>query len=226
MSTFAGFFIKQIEDDLSWREAELAILRKEVISSTPGTPKHITFLRTNLAMIYAHYEGFCKFAISVYIDALEKRNTKRIDLKWKLASASLFELVCSLKDEKETADFLKRFLNEFDSALEQSATFPRPDNIANLWPDLLISWLDRLDLSHNNVSENSTQLDSLVSNRNHIAHGKKLTISTLPQLDEYAHAAKIAMHEVAIGIADALEKQLYLRKSRAMTIWGHATDKE
>ena len=93
MSTFAGFFIKQIEDDLSWREAELAILRKEVINSIPGTPKHITFLRTNLAMIYAHYEGFCKFAISVYIDALEKRNTKRIDLKWKLASASLFELV-------------------------------------------------------------------------------------------------------------------------------------
>ena len=28
------------------------------------------------------------------------------------------------------------------------------------------------------------------------------------------------------GLIAALEKQLYLRKSRAMTILGHATDKE
>lgn len=225
MSTFAGFFIKQIEDDLSWREAELAILRKEVINSTPGTPKHITFLRTNLAMIYAHYEGFCKFAIGIYIDAIEKRKSKRADLKWKIASTSLFEFVNELKNEKEGTDFLKKFLGEFDAALEQNATFERPDNIANLWPNLLIYWLDRLDLNHNNVQQNSKQLDSLVNNRNQIAHGKKLTISTLPQLDEYANAAKLAMHEVAIGIADALEKQLYLRRSRVMTVLGHATDR-
>ena len=63
MSAFSDFYMKQIEADLDWRESELAVLRKHLLSTTVGSTQETTFLRTNLAMLYAHYEGFCKFAL-------------------------------------------------------------------------------------------------------------------------------------------------------------------
>ena len=222
MTTFAELFIRQVEDDLKWRENELAILRKQLIQTTVGSAQETTFLRTNLAMIYAHYEGFCKFALTVYIDALEKRNLKRKDLKWHLAAYSLHQFHDELKKEADTASFFSKILTDFDKHLEDKATYERPERIANLWPDLLLLWLARLGLDSTNVLNERTRLETLVFTRNQIAHGKKLTVSDRTELNKHANAAILAMHEVAVGIAYALETESYKRSARVMTIVEHA----
>lgn len=211
MSAFIKFFTDQIDADLTWREQELALLRKQLLLTTVGSTQERTFLRTNLAMIYAHYEGFCKFAIGVYIDALEKIGLKRAQLKWGIASHSLKKFQKELKDLNDPAEFFTKVLSELEAKLDEPATYERPEAIANLWPDLLMSWQKRLGLAFDNVKSEKTRLESLVETRNHIAHGKNLTVANRAELDKHANAATLAMHEVAIGITEALEQRLYGR---------------
>ena len=222
MSQFSDFYVQQIEADLDWRENELAILRKQLYQTALGSPQERTFLRTNLAMIYAHYEGFCKFALGVYIDALERLSLNRIDLKWPIAAQSLKKLHVDMRSIVEPGEFFTKLFNELDLHFHQKAEYERPDNIANLWPDLLMRWQTDLGLECTSVLSEKTRLDTLVTCRNQIAHGKKLTVANRMELDKHWHAATLAMHEVAIGIADALEKRLYSRSSQVMTILPHA----
>lgn len=222
MSQLSDFCVKQIEADLDWREKELAILRKQLIHTVVGSPQERTFLRTNLAMIYAHYEGFCKFALGVYIDALEQLALKRVDLKWPLAAQSLKKLHVEMRSIAEPGEFFTKLLTGIDLHLNQKAEYERPDNIANLWPDLLMRWQTNLGLQCSAVLSEKARLDTLVTSRNQIAHGKNLTVANRAELDKHSHAATLAMHEVAIGISDALEKKLYHRASQVMTILPHA----
>jgi len=222
MSSIAEYFTSQIEADLNWRELEMAILRKQLHQTLAGSPQELTFLRTNLAMIYAHYEGFCKFALGTYIDALEKLSLKRSNLRWSLASSSLGSFLAEMRKITDTGEYFTKLLSELESHLNEPARYERPDNIANLWPDLLVEWLTRLGLDTTNVQQEKLRLDTLVRNRNQIAHGKRLSVADRAELDRHAHAATLAMHEVAVGIANALEQKSYARHATVMTILSHA----
>ena len=222
MSVFSDFYAKQIEADLDWRECELAVLRKQLLSTTVGSSQEITFLRTNLAMLYAHYEGFCKFALGVYIDALEKLSLKRIELKWTIAAHSLGKFQTELNGVANPGDYFTKLLNELGMHLDAKANYEKPEAVGNLWPDLLMSWLSRLGLESTNVQSEKTRLDSLVRSRNQIAHGRKLTVANRAELDKHVQAATLAMHEVAVGVTEALEKKLYARSASVMTILPHA----
>jgi hypothetical protein len=222
MSPFASFYAQQIQADLDWRELELAFLRKQLLQTIVGSTQETTLLRTNLAMIYAHYEGFCKFALGTYVDALEKLALKRVDLRWPIAAQSLRQLHSELVSVSDVGEFFKQVLTGLETHLNAKATYEKPENIANLWPALLVSWQKRLGLDATMVQQEFTRLESLVNSRNHIAHGKKLTVANRAELDKHADAATLAMHEVAIGITDALDKKLYVRSSQVQTIVPHA----
>jgi hypothetical protein len=50
---------KQIEEDLDWREAELASFKILISSAPKGSVRESALLRAIWALLYAHYEGFC-----------------------------------------------------------------------------------------------------------------------------------------------------------------------
>ncbi len=60
----------ELDKDLNWREAELTSLKVQLITTTKGTVAHKVLLRAMWALLYAHYEGFCKFAWDLYLDEL------------------------------------------------------------------------------------------------------------------------------------------------------------
>lgn len=223
MSPFAELYVKQIETDLAWRELEMAFLKKQLLQTAPGSAQEVTLLRTNLAMLYAHYEGFCKFALGTYIDALEKLNLRPVDVRWPIAAQSLGAFHSELKGIADPSEFFRKVLTDFEGQLNAVATYARPEGVANLWPDVLTTWLTRLGLDSTVVQNEKTLLKQLVNSRNQIAHGKKLTVASRTELEKHVQAATLAMHEVAIGIADALDKKLYLRSATVMTIFPHAT---
>lgn len=223
MSAFADLFIKEIMNDLVWREAELAILRKQLLQTTVASAQEQALLRANVALLYAHYEGFCKFCVGVYIDALKKRKLKRKDLKWKIAAQSMKKFFLELKQVEQQNEFFTKFMDELNGRLEETAEFENIGETSNLWPDLLVSWLNRLDLKSVNVEEQTHYLHELVESRNKIAHGQRLTISTRDAFDSYSKAATLAMHEVALGVADALESRSYQQSGAVNTIFIHAT---
>ncbi|WP_445941132.1 MAE_28990/MAE_18760 family HEPN-like nuclease [Pseudomonas sp.] len=223
MALIAEHAISELEKDLGWREIELALMRKQLIASIAGTPQESALLRANLAMIYAHYEGFCKFALELYVISLQRLNPDRIDLAWPLASFTLKSLHKELLNEKDESIFFTRLLNELNKEIDAKAEFEKPPQISNLWPDLLIEWLTKLHLEKESTIEHANTLHQLVNNRNQIAHGKKLMIQSRKELDKYADAAQTVMHEVALGICYALEHKKYKRHGRVMTIIKHAT---
>ncbi len=222
MSKFSDFFTKELTQDLVWREAEMAVLRKSLTITVSGTIQEQTLLRANVAIIYAHYEGFCKFALNIYIDALKKLKLSRKDLSWEVAAYSMKDFLTTLKAQESQTEFFTLLLSEFNNEINKYAEYESPPEISNLWPDLLISWLKKLGLGCSLVSSHKTVLHSLVDNRNKIAHGKKITVSSRADLDQYFQVATLAMHEVAIEICEALERKSYQRHSHVYTILEHS----
>ena len=51
---------QQLEEDLSWREGEIASLKLAIVAAVPS--RRAPLLRAAWALLYAHYEGFCRFA--------------------------------------------------------------------------------------------------------------------------------------------------------------------
>jgi len=221
MSAFSDHFVRQIEADLNWRETELAILRKQLLQTVVGSTQERAFLRANLAMIYSHYEGFCKLAFSILIDALNQLSLKRVDLRWQIASHSLSSFHSKLRNISDPELFFRELFSELDSHLNSVAEYEGMET-SNLWPDLLLKWQKRFCLNSSNVQNETARLTTLVKTRNQIAHGKNLTVANRAELDRHAHAATLAMHEVAIEIAESLEKRSFVRASSVNTIFAHA----
>ncbi|WP_282294695.1 MAE_28990/MAE_18760 family HEPN-like nuclease [Stenotrophomonas sp. PS02289] len=212
----------RLTTDLDWREAELAIMRKNLHGTTEGSAQEAALLRANLAMLYAHYEGFCKYAIELYIDSVERLKIRRGDLCWPLLTYSLAAFQSTLNSEPERKAFFSTILNDFNGLLDDVATYERPGQISNLWPDLLLEWLARLGLEDAEVLEQQVLLASLVSNRNLIAHGKRVQIDDRKQFEKYYRAATNAMHGVAIGVVDSFDKGAYKRRAPlSVTINAH-----
>jgi hypothetical protein len=221
MATLAEFYSHELTTDLRWREAEIAIMRKSLYGTAIGSVQESAVLRACVAMVYAHYEGFCKFALNSYIDALEKIALKRKELSWPLAAYSMAKLRKKVSQIGDTRLFFDELVAKFNLSLEDVAEYDRPPQIANLWPDLLIEWLSKLDLDRSSVSSHAAMLELLVNNRNKIAHGQKLLIANRAEFDKYQHAATVAMHEVAVGIVQALDSKSYARIGTAQLVLNH-----
>lgn len=222
MSAFSDLYTKELEKDLNWREIELAILKRHLQQASVGSVQEKALLRANLAMVYAHYEGFCKFALGIYVQALNKRKLKRKFLKWPIALHSLNDFFLELKAESRPDKFFDKFFEEFEVKLEEIGNLDNIAETSNLWPDLLIGWLQRLDLPTKNISDQEQYLKELVNSRNKIAHGEILHIKDKEVFAKYANAANLAMHEVAIEIAESLEKKAYQRHNIVHSIFAHA----
>src|SRR5690606_34874829 len=85
MANLAEFLSHQLTEDLKWREEELAVMRKQLYLAKEGGLQERVLLRAGVAMLYAHYEGYCKFAIELYLDSLRKLKLPRKEFVWKLA---------------------------------------------------------------------------------------------------------------------------------------------
>src|SRR4051812_33992620 len=62
----------ELEGDLKWREAELAVLKASAVGSSKTDARGRSMRRAYLAMLYAHYEGFSQFAWQTYLLTLRK----------------------------------------------------------------------------------------------------------------------------------------------------------
>jgi MAE_28990/MAE_18760-like HEPN len=59
---------KAIEADLDWRQAELAVFREMLTLSADLETRKRALFRAGWALLYAHYEGFSKFCLDLYIE--------------------------------------------------------------------------------------------------------------------------------------------------------------
>lgn len=196
-------YVREIEADLDWREAELASLRILMISGDVSAREKLVLYRAAWALLYAHYEGFCKFALSVYYDQLSILGKPCRDLPEAIRDHALSSAIKSLKN-KTTREAINEILNFEASHLVTAPSFPEVNTESNLWPNVLEGLLESAALTVREVDENRYRLKTLVSRRNKIAHGERDMIVDLSYYEDYEKAFR----EVAYNLAIEIEKKI------------------
>lgn len=207
-------WLKELEDDLNWREAELVILKQQALLASKDSDRYTALLRALWAMLYAHYEGFCKFAWDLYLDELQKAGVKRKDCKDEIAKLSLQKQFKSLKGDLSPESLWSFGQAGFRTMLEENLDFQfKLETQSNLHPDIFKENSLKICLSCTLVDQYEIELKGLVSRRNEIAHGQKMIIKDLNEYKKYEDAAIEVMHELAVSIVDCLDKKLYLKNT-------------
>jgi len=203
---------EQIEQDLSWRESEIASLKMQAVSASAGSDRQRAILRAIWAMLYAHYEGFCKFCWDLLLDEIEKRNHRRADAIDALIKLSLVGVFRNLRGNTSDSALWEFFRTNLPMHLSESLAFPqRLETRSNLWPNLFQKNNEAVGLTCVAIDQFKDKIGKLVNYRNEIAHGKKLVIKNLDDYKPYEDAAFTIMHDIAIAVVDYLEQRSYLR---------------
>src|SRR5690348_9508680 len=104
---------KVLEEDLDWRQAELASLKLLVADSAKGSARERTLLRALWTLLYAHYEGFCKFAWDFYLDSVQKASCARGVCSVPIARFSLSKRFRELRGNLTNQSLWAAFTNDF-----------------------------------------------------------------------------------------------------------------
>lgn len=203
---------QQIEEDLGWRESEMASLKLLLASSSTGSDRQRALLRACSAMLYAHYEGFCKFCWALLLDEVGQEGRRKEDLVDALGKRAMVDVFRQLRGNLCDDNIWLFATKTFHDARHSIAgSFEEVDTRSNLWPDLAQRINSSVGLACPLFSKHESELKQLVGRRNKIAHGAKLEIEDLEQFQKLEHAAVIVMHELALAVADCLNRKSYIR---------------
>lgn len=201
----------EIEHDLSWREAEMGTLKLLLAASPGGSDRQRALLRACSAMLYAHYEGFCKFCWTILLDTIQKQSPVRSDLIESLAKRAMESVFKELRGDTSIENLWRFCSDRFTKELSQHATFPEEvDTKSNLWPNLSAEINASVGIACPLLLVHSDRIGQFVDRRNKIAHGEKLEIPSISRFQEVEHSAVLVMHELAITVVSYLDQKGYL----------------
>ncbi|MCK8496070.1 MAE_28990/MAE_18760 family HEPN-like nuclease [Spirosoma sp. RP8] len=207
--TLSGYW-QQIEDDLDWRQSELASLKILVLTTNPQTKKAL--LRSLLAMLYAHYEGFCKNALIVYAKAICESGSAVNMHNESLILTSLksaFKRVRGMPD-REIFNFIN---GGFASVVSEAINIKYNEEFetSNLYPNVLEDLCAKMGIECPELNNRRILVKSLVGRRNDIAHGKDNDVKDLNEYNKYEEATIDVMYSLALSIEEAMRKQRFLK---------------
>ncbi|MCA2699428.1 MAG: MAE_28990/MAE_18760 family HEPN-like nuclease [Microcystis sp. LE19-131.1A] len=206
----------EIEADLNWREGELAAIKIQILTTdrVKHPVRYEALLRAITTLLYAHYEGFCRFAWDLYLDTIQRQNIKRNQCREEVIKLSLRKRFKELGGDLSADGVWSFFSNELPALINENIEFNiRLEADSNLKPMLLKKNSTDAGLSCSMVDQHELLLKTLVSRRNNIAHGQKEIIHDLTEYNKYENAALEAMYELGLSVIDCLDNQKYLKPS-------------
>lgn len=171
--------IDKIGRDLIWRRKELSEL-KGLVQETQGQIRSRVIIRSAVALLYAHWEGFVKKASAYYLEFVSSHrlpygklapNFVALTLKAKFHDLAASE---KISGANILADFFCTSLNKQSNVPYKGAV----DTKSNLSSKVLQDILSALGIPHSNFLTRMNFIDSnLVNPRNHIAHGEDFNLT-------------------------------------------------
>ena len=142
--------IDDISRDLDWREAEIASMRLLLSRKDISSKQVEVLLRAAWALLYAHYEGFVKYCLTLFYEEISARSVKCENLP---IATQIFALAKALKQIRTMSppDMIIEVTNFKSKHLNSLASFPEVDTDSNLWPEILIALLRSADLDSKTV---------------------------------------------------------------------------
>ena len=218
----------ELEEDRAWREEELRALQNRGATIDDEVELN-RYRRALVLLLYAHYEGFCRFAFVLYATAINRSGISCGEASWAIAAASLADLFRNLRNPEKKCDLFRRQLPD-DSKLHQlarerefvertSEVERRPVNIpddivdteSNLTPVVLRKNLFRLGLPYDQFQEHDRHINKLLGIRNGISHGSLKDGVEAKMYEQLRTATFAIMSGLGAGITKALSDKAYLR---------------
>ncbi|WP_414831771.1 MAE_28990/MAE_18760 family HEPN-like nuclease [Afifella sp. YEN Y35] len=198
-----------ISDDLSWREAELGSLKLLLARKDLSSHQKKVLLRVSWALLYAHYEGFAKTALTVFYDCAKEAVANCGTLPVKTRLFALSQKIKSLRGL--SSEYLLIEIENFTTALyEPVPDFPDVDTKSNLWPNILGGLLEDADIKIDALDVHRAKISTLVSRRNQIAHGKRDIVDEVSYYIGFEEAVYDIMYEMALKIDERLKLAPYI----------------
>ncbi|MFM9435987.1 hypothetical protein ACFDR9_003063 [Janthinobacterium sp. CG_23.3] len=176
--------IDRIAEELVWRRKELTELRS-MAQEYDGQLRSRVIIRSAVALLYAHWEGFVKKTSSYYLEYVASHrlpyrrltaNFVALKLRSKFSELSASERISG---GNALADF-------FCTSLDTQSNVPYRnvvDTKSNLSSTVLLDILSALGLDHAPFATRLNFIDSnLVNPRNHIAHGEEIDVTVAEYL--------------------------------------------
>jgi len=220
----------QLEAELLWRQEELRLLSNTIVKLPKENDRDLA-RRSQLVMLYAHTEGFCKVALSIYVKAINDVGLRCRDAQRALVASAFGDVFHAiaygdrkgkvfkepLPDDEGLYVFCRQrdFISSIEDLLLRPLTIP--DEVVNteynLSSKVLRRNLFRLGFAADLVTGYESNLNELARRRHGIAHG--IEVSPIPS-DVYERLQKAAfnvMDELALLIVDTVERSGFVRNS-------------
>lgn len=219
----------EIEADQAWREDEIRFLQNRLSGLESDLDKR-RFRRALILILYAHFEGFFRFALSHYIKAVNRAGLTCQEAQTALAAATLTEVFRELRNPTSKSRAFQRSLpddaklhrfardKEFLDRLEDfmSRRLAIPDDVidteSNLKPHVIRKNLYHLGFSPDKFSAFEGQVNKLLNFRNRIAHGETRQGIDDEDYASLREAAQKMMNEMKREIMQSIESKDYIRR--------------
>ena len=201
-----------LEADLTWRESELASLKRMAIVNSGNDVIHNALLRAAWTLLYAHFEGFTKFCWEALLDKVEKEQISVNKLSDEFTLLALEKKFRTLRGNTASPSLWEFCVSIFPKELESPAFFSsdcRLETDSNLWPDVYERECARIGIVSGSLDNHRVRLRALVSRRNDIAHGKIMIVRSVQEYAEYENATLVVMHELAIQTMELVDGRKY-----------------
>lgn len=177
----AGHLQSALDADLGWRVIELGALRGAIVVAVD--PRRAALIRASIPIAYAHWEGFVKRAASDYGLYLNDRGLTYRDVKHSLIGVAALGKVNQLhaiERKISTASSLMRDLLNIEDTVVKIDLWSRLSDVGNLNYDMFMEIVEFLSLPTSHYSTKKAFIDeSLVANRNKVAHGERRGVSEI-----------------------------------------------
>lgn len=217
----------QIESELKWRQDEIRFFQNTFNKNLIKEEELDQSRRALILLLYAHYEGFVKFTLALYVNTVNSEKVICKNANSAIVAATLSHIFQDLRNpDKKHKDFkrdlpddtqLHRFARD-QEFVERTKEFNGvqvliPDNLvdmeSNLKPVVLKKNLYRLGFEYDGIKDVEGDIHKLLSFRNGIAHGSFKDGITKKQYDDLSQATYKVMTFVRELVTRSLKEKKF-----------------
>lgn len=224
----------QLEDELTWRQDEIRFLHNQLSDIRKEEDKK-RYRKALVVMLYSHFEGFCKTALSIYANTINQESLTCSEVTDEIVASSLATVFKDFENPDRKSSLFKndlpddRTLHRFARQVELISNLKEiwelnvqipisdvVDTEANLKPPIMRKILYRLGLPHGVFIENEGNIHLLLNYRNSVSHGALKDGLSERTYEEIQLATLEIMSSLIKIITMALSDTKYLRVSAAI----------
>lgn len=210
----ASELLAQLDDELSWRVVEIAAIQKAIVGAKGSG--QTALIRAGLPLLYAHWEGCVKLIAIRYVEFISKQDLKYSELKHCFSGLKALGQVKQMHSITKRVFAASDLLSQIYHIESEKAIIPLKSyvsNVGNLNFDLFEQVANFIDIDPSRYSSRKHMIDdSLLKQRNEIAHGEYLVVDHVA-FDSLAKEVLTLLRQFKDDVQNALVQRSYLRSS-------------